>query len=88
MEHNFWTREGDEARGVISFPGIVAPTKVLLCPLSGHESFKPVTERLGRKLRKLGISNRVDDSGASIGKRYVFHPPNTTCQFNEVNTVN
>jgi glycyl-tRNA synthetase len=72
MEHNFWTREGDEARGVISFPGIVAPTKVLLCPLSGHESFRPVTQRLGLKLRRLGISNRVDDSGASIGKRCVF----------------
>ncbi|KAE9971779.1 hypothetical protein BLS_006480 [Venturia inaequalis] len=70
MEHNYWTREGDEARGVISFPGIVAPTKVLLCPLSGHESFRPITQRLSLKLRRLGISNRVDDSGASIGKRY------------------
>jgi len=27
-------------------------------------------ESLGLKLRRLGISNRVDDSGASIGKRY------------------
>ena len=26
--------------------------------------------RLGQKLRQLGISNRVDDSSASIGKRY------------------
>lgn len=26
--------------------------------------------RLGQKLRRLGISNRVDDSSASIGKRY------------------
>lgn len=70
MEHNFWTREGDEARGVISFPAIVAPTKVLLCPLSNHEDFKPVVRKLGQKLRTLGVSNRVDDSGASIGKRY------------------
>jgi len=48
----------------------VAPTKVLLVPLSTHTSFKPLTQRLTTKLRKLGVSNRVDDSSASIGKRY------------------
>lgn len=30
----------------------------------------PLIRRLGQKLRQLGISNRVDDSSASIGKRY------------------
>lgn len=75
IEHNYWTRPGDEARGVISFPPVVAPTKVLLVPLSTHESFAPLVKRLGQKLRSLGISNRVDDSGASIGKRYVYSTP-------------
>ncbi|KAF2404481.1 glycyl-tRNA synthetase [Trichodelitschia bisporula] len=70
IEHNFWTREGDEARGVISFPPIVAPTKVLLVPLSNHADFEPLIQRLAAKLRRLGISNRLDNSGASIGKRY------------------
>ncbi|MCJ1356138.1 MAG: Glycine--tRNA ligase 1, mitochondrial [Icmadophila ericetorum] len=70
MEHSFWTREGDEARGVLSFPPPVAPTKVLLVPLSNHPDFKPLIKRLGQKLRELGISNRVDDSSVSIGKRY------------------
>ena len=40
LEHNYWTRstEGaDESRGVLSFPPPIAPTKVLLVPLSGHE---------------------------------------------------
>lgn len=27
-------------------------------------------QRIGQKLRHLGISNRVDDSSATIGKRY------------------
>jgi len=72
IEHNYWTRPGDESRGVISFPPLVAPTKVLIVPLSNHESFGPLTKRLGQKLRSLGISNKVDDSGASIGKRYIF----------------
>ncbi|KAF8865774.1 glycyl-tRNA synthetase [Acephala macrosclerotiorum] len=73
IEHNYWTRGsegGDEARGVLSFPPTVAPTKVLLVPLSGHESFKPLLKAMSLKLRKLGVSSRVDDSSASIGKRY------------------
>jgi glycyl-tRNA synthetase len=69
IEHNYWTRPGDESRGVISFPPIVAPTKVLLVPLSNHDTLQPMVRRLGQRLRQLGISNRVDDSGASIGKR-------------------
>jgi len=69
IEHNFWTREGDDSRGVVSFPTLVAPTKVLLCPLSSNEAFRPMVGRLSAKLRKLGVSNRIDDSSASIGKR-------------------
>lgn len=48
----------------------MAPTKVLLVPLSNHADFPPLVQRLSHKLRSLGISNRVDDSSASIGKRY------------------
>ncbi|KAM0463744.1 hypothetical protein ACHAO4_000467 [Trichoderma viride] len=73
IEHNFWTRGsdgGDEARGVLSFPPTVAPTKVLLVPLSSNPQFKPTVKKLSQKLRSLGVSSRVDDSSASIGKRY------------------
>lgn len=70
MEHVFWTREGDGARGVLSFPPSVAPTKVLLVPLSGHADFKPFLKKLTARLRRVGVSNKVDDSSASIGKRY------------------
>ncbi|KAH6684345.1 hypothetical protein B0J14DRAFT_555321 [Halenospora varia] len=70
FEHNYWYREQDEARGVLSFPPIVAPTKVLLVPLSTHESFKPLVKYMSLKLRSIGVSSRVDDSSASIGKRY------------------
>ncbi|KIW71647.1 glycine-tRNA ligase [Phialophora macrospora] len=70
MEHVFWTREGDGARGVLSFPPTVAPTKVLLVPLSGHQDFKPFIKKLTARLRRVGVSNKVDDSSASIGKRY------------------
>lgn len=55
---------------MLSFPPTVAPTKVLLVPLSSHESFKPLLKYMSLKLRGLGISSRIDDSSASIGKRY------------------
>ena len=70
IEHSFWTRPDDEARGVLSFPPPVAPTKVLLVPLSNHPDFKPLVRKITTTLRRNGISSRVDDSGASIGKRY------------------
>ena len=43
---------------------------MLLVPLSTHLSFRPLVARLSTTLRRLGISTRVDDSSASIGKRY------------------
>ncbi|KAJ5126278.1 hypothetical protein N7526_008455 [Penicillium atrosanguineum] len=70
IEHVYWSRDGDEARGILSFPPAIAPTKVLLVPLSTNPAFKPLVQTLSSKLRKFGISSRVDDSSASIGKRY------------------
>ncbi|KAL9579418.1 MAG: hypothetical protein Q9203_006705 [Teloschistes exilis] len=70
LEHVYWSREGADERGVLSFPPPIAPTKVLLVPLSNHPDFKPLISRMSQKLRRLGISNRVDDSSATIGKRY------------------
>ncbi|CAD6498733.1 BgTH12-04394 [Blumeria graminis f. sp. triticale] len=73
LEHNYWSRGsdgGDEARCILSFPPVVAPTKVLLVPLSTHASLKPLVGKISLKLRSLGISSRIDDSSASIGKRY------------------
>jgi len=94
LEHTYWTRAseqgGDEARGVLSFPPPVAPTKVLLVPLSGHASFKPLVRKLSNTLRVIGISNRIDDSSASIGKRYSRNdelgtPLGITVDFQSVN---
>ncbi|OAA64174.1 glycyl-tRNA synthetase [Niveomyces insectorum RCEF 264] len=73
LEHNYWSRGeegGDEARGVISFSPAVAPTKVLIVPISSKAEFKPIVRDLSQELRALGVASRVDDSTASIGKRY------------------
>ena len=57
---------------VLSLPPSIAPTKVLLAPLSNSPAlnYKPTIQRLKLRLRKLGISTKVDESGASIGKKY------------------
>ncbi|KAH9986472.1 anticodon-binding protein, partial [Russula vinacea] len=70
LEHNFWAREQDIERGVLSLPPLVAPTKVLIVPLIAKEEFDPLIQEVSSKLRKAGIFSRVDDSNTSIGKRY------------------
>ena len=58
------------ARGVFSFPICVAPTKCLLVPLSSNEEFEPLTKEIASILRKLNITMKIDESRATIGKRY------------------
>ncbi|CCF57905.1 hypothetical protein KAFR_0D02580 [Kazachstania africana CBS 2517] len=70
FEHSFWNRPEDVARGVLSFPPLVAPSKVLLVPLSNHKDLQPITKEVSKILRKAQIPFKVDDSGVSIGKRY------------------
>ncbi|KAF5364983.1 hypothetical protein D9758_008137 [Tetrapyrgos nigripes] len=70
LEHSFWSREQDVERGVLSLPPLVAPTKVLIVPLSAKEEFDPLVQEISSKLRRAGIFSRVDDSNTSIGKRY------------------
>ncbi len=48
----------------------MAPTKVLLVPLSTHPDFAPLLQRISKRLDSLGVFNLIDDSSASIGKRY------------------
>ncbi|KAL7663149.1 glycine--tRNA ligase [[Candida] zeylanoides] len=70
FEHSFWTRPEDEARAVLSLPPLVAPTKVLLVPLSSNADLQPVVKQVSAVLKKELIPFKVDDSSASIGKRY------------------
>lgn len=70
LEQVYWHRPQDVARAVLSLPLAVAPTKVLIVPLSAQAQFTPITRKLSSRLRALGIANNVDSSGASIGKRY------------------
>lgn len=74
IEHSYWVRDskasGDEVRNVLSFLPLVAPTKVVIIPLSHKDLFRPFCDRISKKLRDLGISNRIDNTRGSIGRRY------------------
>ncbi|KAK9474718.1 uncharacterized protein V1510DRAFT_425041 [Dipodascopsis tothii] len=70
LEHNFKVRSGDGQRGVLSFPPVVAPTKVLLVPLSNNPDLAPFVKEISAALRKLAIPSKIDDSSATIGRRY------------------
>ncbi len=70
LEHAFWAREEDVDRGVLSLPPLVAPIKVLIVPISSTKELSPIVKQVSRKLRSAGIASRVDDSSATIGRRY------------------
>ncbi len=72
LEHSYWSRSGDEQRAVLSLPACVAPTKVLLAPLSPHDSFRPFMIEASSALRNCPtpIAFVTDESSTSIGKRY------------------
>lgn len=70
LEHVFWAREGDEQRCVLSLPPIVAPIKVQVAPLSNNDDFTPYSRELMLALRKRDLACQIDDSSATIGRRY------------------
>ncbi|CUM51016.1 unnamed protein product [Debaryomyces tyrocola] len=70
FEHQFWARPEDKDRTVLSLPPLVAPTKVLLVPLSSNAELQPIVKKISAFLRKEQVPFKVDDSSASIGKRY------------------
>uniref|UniRef100_A0A6B2L064 glycine--tRNA ligase n=1 Tax=Arcella intermedia TaxID=1963864 RepID=A0A6B2L064_9EUKA len=70
LEHAYFSREGDEQRGVLSLKAVVAPYKVSLLPLVSAEQLVGVIPRLVRLLTRSRISYKADTTGVSVGKRY------------------
>mmetsp|Transcript_100 Transcript_100/g.218 ORF Transcript_100/g.218 Transcript_100/m.218 type:complete len:686 (-) Transcript_100:225-2282(-) len=70
FEHTYYAREGDEARSVFRFPPLVAPIKATVFPLLQKQELSDVARKLSSSLTSVGLSNIVDTTGTSIGKRY------------------
>ncbi|WVQ81285.1 glycine-tRNA ligase [Cryptococcus sp. DSM 104549] len=70
LEHSYWAREQDAQRSVLSLPSLVAPIKCLIVSISQDAGLRSKIHEISRLMRKRGIASRVDDSSATIGKKY------------------
>lgn len=69
LEHTFSVRAGDEQRCVLSFKPAVAPYKAVVLPVDNRIAKAPIAA-VASTLTRAGLAAIIDDSGASIGKRY------------------
>jgi len=80
LEHAYYARPKDESgddkqtRGVLSLSAVIAPYKCTLLPLdqriARHEKYLALSGTFKRELSVLGLSYTIDESGATIGRRY------------------
>jgi glycyl-tRNA synthetase len=70
FEHCFNVRAEDAQRTYFTFPPLIAPVKCSILPLINNEGLNVKTQELKKMLIRAGVSNKVDDSGVSVGKRY------------------
>jgi len=70
LEHAYWHRENDEQRAVLSLPPAIAPVKVSILPHMAVDTLVAAVPRIAALLADTGISHKIDDSGATVGKRY------------------
>lgn len=57
-------------RSYLTLPPRVAPIKCSILPLMAKEVFTETIFKIKSALTRAGISNKVDDTGVAVGKRY------------------
>jgi glycyl-tRNA synthetase len=82
LEHAYYSRPKEEGteddkkqtRGVLSFPAAIAPYKMTILPVDQRvtrdEKYVELNKAIRERVAALGHSCTVDDSNATIGKRY------------------
>eukprot|EP00595_Chromulina_sp_UTEXLB2642_P001429 CAMPEP_0196765264 /NCGR_PEP_ID=MMETSP1095-20130614/7914_1 /TAXON_ID=96789 ORGANISM="Chromulina nebulosa, Strain UTEXLB2642" /NCGR_SAMPLE_ID=MMETSP1095 /ASSEMBLY_ACC=CAM_ASM_000446 /LENGTH=602 /DNA_ID=CAMNT_0042123027 /DNA_START=295 /DNA_END=2103 /DNA_ORIENTATION=- len=70
FEHSFSQRSNDESRCVMSFKPCVAPIKVGIYRLINNIQFDPIVKQIYNVLQSNHISNKVDSSSGTVGRRY------------------
>lgn len=75
LEHSYYVREGDEKRNVLKFKPCMAPTKCGIIPLKNvkkeeEENIDKYCDDISHYLNHKMLSNVIDDSSVSIGKKY------------------
>jgi len=80
LEHSYYARpkdaddDGKQVRGVLSFPSSIAPYKMTILPqdqrISRDPKYDEIMQIIQGKANSLGHTCTVDDSNATLGKRY------------------
>lgn len=70
LNQNFWTRNSDEQRIVLSLPIILTPYDVAILQLSNDDKLLLVVSNIKKELKNKGYLCYTDTSGVAIGKRY------------------
>jgi glycyl-tRNA synthetase len=70
LEHAFREREGDEQRNYLELPPLVAPIKCSILPIGSNPILVPFIQQVREQLAEHDLSNKVDDTSGSIGRRY------------------
>jgi len=84
LEHSYRVREsekagekrdptdkaGGEIRAYIALTPIIAPVKASVLPLIQSDALAPFTKEVTALLKAEGLSCKVDETGAAIGRRY------------------
>jgi len=80
LEHAYYARpkdasdEGKQTRGVLAFPSIIAPYKLTILPqdqrIARHDNYLQMMTAMRKRVAALGHTCTVDESNATLGKRY------------------
>lgn len=79
LEHIYYARPKDDSedkqtRGVLSFAANIAPYKCAILPLDQrivrHDGYTSMMNGFRAQMGALGLSYTIDESGATIGKKY------------------
>jgi len=70
LEHSFDVRTDDEQRTYLKFNPAVAPVKCIVLPLQKDKAFRPLVSSIQSNLMASNLATKVDESTASLGKRY------------------
>jgi len=80
LEHAYFARpkdasdDGKQTRGVLSFPATIAPYKITFLPqdqrISRDDKYTQMMTVMRKRISALGHTYTLDESNASLGKRY------------------
>ena len=70
LEHAFTQRDGDENRCVMRLRPCVAPIKVGIFRLLNNPEFDIVVQEIQETFQYAKITNRVDSTSGTVGRRY------------------